>query len=114
MLKKKGVPEWLNSSLWNSNPSPQDEQRLLRYAPKPETLATPRPSPPPPPPPQTQPKHEQDPPKAQSDEEHPTVHDPKSTTVSSEEISRQTQLLAEVRVRVYDDMFCLGLFLSVI
>lgn len=108
MLKKKGVPDWLNSSLWSSNPAPQEDQRLLRHTPKPETLAPPEPSPPPSPPPQTLPKQEERP-TTEPDEDHPTVHDPKLPAFSVEEISRQAQLLAEVwvRVRVSDFLFCL-------
>ncbi|RWR74566.1 Rab-GTPase-TBC domain-containing protein [Cinnamomum micranthum f. kanehirae] len=99
MLKKKRVPDWLNSSLWSSNPAPQEDQRLLRHTPKPETLAPLEPSPPPSPPPQTLPKQEERP-TTEPDEDHPTVHDPKLPAFSAEEISRQAQLLAELSSKV--------------
>eukprot|EP00262_Sarcandra_glabra_P008538 TRINITY_DN22067_c0_g1_i1.p1 TRINITY_DN22067_c0_g1~~TRINITY_DN22067_c0_g1_i1.p1 ORF type:complete len:434 (+),score=52.56 TRINITY_DN22067_c0_g1_i1:112-1413(+) len=92
-MGKKGVPEWLNSSLWSSNPSPDDD-RLHRYATKPSTeTQKPNETLVPEPPPETL----EEPPK------HETLDradDPSSTSVSAEDISRQAQLLAELSRKV--------------
>lgn len=97
-MVKKRVPDWLNSSLWSSNPSPEVDDRVLRYNPKPitipehqqpQSIQTP---PIPEPPPQQHHKEEED-----EDEDHGT-----STTsiFSPEDISRQSQLLAELSRKV--------------
>lgn len=102
MVKKKEVPEWLNSSLWSSNPSPQDDHRLLRCASKPDTPPPPPPPPPrpaSPPPPQTLPQQQPHSP-AKSQGQDQSVGDSRSATVSPEEISRQAQLLAELSKKV--------------
>ncbi|XP_010527478.1 PREDICTED: TBC domain-containing protein C1952.17c-like [Tarenaya hassleriana] len=51
-MAKKGVPDWLNSSMWSTSPSPGDD-RLLRHSSsavsQPIVEISPSPSPPPPP-----------------------------------------------------------------
>ncbi|XP_058103265.1 uncharacterized protein LOC131246844 isoform X3 [Magnolia sinica] len=105
-MGKKGVPEWLNSSLWSSsNPSSLHNDR---YHIKPETVAPdplpPPPPPPPPPRPQTLPKEEKRPSRAgtlESDDPPAYDNDPSSLSASSpDEISRQAQLLAELSKKV--------------
>lgn len=122
MVKKK-VPDWLNSSLWSTTPSPADDDRLHRYSPKPSsTTASESPIDPPLPPAATRdeppPLH---PPKLEikdknsrnsvinsnitsnnNDNNHINKDDDNNngTAVASasvEDISRQAQLLTEVR-----------------
>ncbi|OVA10397.1 Rab-GTPase-TBC domain [Macleaya cordata] len=98
-MVKKRVPDWLNSSLWSSNPS-LDDDRLLRYAPKPSTPEPPPPIEPPipEPPPRPTPNVE----KEESPKPESRNHDDRrsSPSVSPEEISRQSQLLAELSKKV--------------
>ncbi|KAK9081151.1 hypothetical protein Syun_030514 [Stephania yunnanensis] len=104
-MGKKGVPEWMNSSLWSSNPSPEPDDRVSRYSPKPasaspattagaggveDPIAAPVPEPPP------NIKEEESPTSTLSearDEESPP-------RLSSEDISRQSQLLMELSRKV--------------
>nr|DAD23987.1 TPA_asm: hypothetical protein HUJ06_025450 [Nelumbo nucifera] len=98
-MVKKRVPEWLNCSLWSSNP-PLDDERHLRYVSKsasPTTATANNVNPPDEPPvPQPPPKVViQQPPK-------PEPKDPReddeqrSPSFSPEEVSRQSQLLTEL------------------
>lgn len=107
-MGKKGVPEWLNSSLWSSGPSSTSavgDQHVARYAakpsaetPKPEVparLAPPPvpviPSAPPAPPPRLEPPAE-----VPRPETRDAGYDPSPSRFSQEDVSRQSQLLAEV------------------
>lgn len=101
---KKKVPDWLNSSLWSTTPS-SDDDHSRRYASKPSPTATstdydisepPAVDPPVPvPPPSVVVERDSPKPETQdsnlSDDENGV-----SSTPSAEEISRQAQLLTEV------------------
>ncbi|THU56071.1 hypothetical protein C4D60_Mb11t13400 [Musa balbisiana] len=102
-MGKKGVPEWLNSSLWASSSSPPASAsttaaaRLPRSPPSPRLVAPARaPIPEPPPPPR--------PPQPPSEAPRPSVDAPpddrSSSRLSQEEVSRQFQLLAELSKKV--------------
>lgn len=103
-MVKKRVPEWLNSSLWSSPPSafPADDDRAQRYTSKPSTPTTTTTSasvvePPLPVPPPSS-AREQPPPEPQP-VDSVSDHDDRGAAVPSpEDFSRQSQLLAEVRV----------------
>lgn len=97
-MVKKRVPDWLNSSLWSASPSATEDDRLQRYDSKPSTPTPPSPVAPPvpePPPAVVQ----EEPPKPEPKESVNNVHDASSDD-SAEDISRQAQLLAEVRVSI--------------
>ncbi|CAL9782031.1 unnamed protein product [Musa acuminata subsp. burmannicoides] len=102
-MGKKGVPEWLNSSLWASSSSlPASASttaaaRLPRSPPSPKIVAPARaPIPEPPPPPR--------PPQPPSEAPRPSVDAPPDdrnpSRLSQEEVSRQFQLLAELSKKV--------------
>ncbi|XP_043705003.1 TBC1 domain family member 13-like [Telopea speciosissima] len=96
-MVKKRVPEWLNNSLWSSNPSIDDE-RLLRYASK---LSIPTSEPATEPPiPERPPKPQQEPEEAPKPEIKDSERDDEQSTISHEDISRQSQLLAELSRKV--------------
>ncbi|KAK9933181.1 hypothetical protein M0R45_020385 [Rubus argutus] len=106
-MVKKRVPEWLNSSLWSSTPSPSvDDDRVQRYTSKPTTTTTSTSEPPsvvepplPVPPPSAS-VREEPPPEPQSTDSL-SDHDDKGTaTPSPEDFSRQSQLLAELSKKV--------------
>ncbi|KAF8402112.1 hypothetical protein HHK36_013064 [Tetracentron sinense] len=95
-MGKNRVPEWLNSSLWSSSPSPDDD-RLLRYNSKPSTTVAKTP---------VEPKIPEPPPKI-VEEEHakPETRDSRSdddssSSFSAEDISRQAQVLSELSRKV--------------
>lgn len=102
----KGIPDWLNSSLWSSNPTSYPGYRFRGSSPeasteslKPEApTRAPVPEPPParrsPPRPQRPQPAEAPKPEAASPAGDPSP----SLRFSPEEISRQSQLLAEVRI----------------
>ncbi|KAF9606179.1 hypothetical protein IFM89_023634 [Coptis chinensis] len=94
-MVKKRVPEWMNSSLWTSNPSPETEER---YTPIPIPIPIPKPEPiiqtPPIPEPQIVKQQES----IQEEEEEEDEHH--GTSFSPEDISRQSQLLAELSRKV--------------
>ncbi|KAK7331461.1 hypothetical protein VNO77_25686 [Canavalia gladiata] len=102
MMKKKQVPEWLNSSLWSS---PSDHHRLSAAVDHPEPPSPP-PAPPPPPPPPVR----EDPPRIpDSRGNHNGISTSPSSSSSSasssaDEISRQgqAQLLTELSRKVID------------
>uniref|UniRef100_A0A804L7M8 Rab-GAP TBC domain-containing protein n=1 Tax=Musa acuminata subsp. malaccensis TaxID=214687 RepID=A0A804L7M8_MUSAM len=102
-MGNKGVPEWLNSSLWASSSSPPASAsttaaaRLPRSPPSPKIVAPARaPIPEPPPPPR--------PPQPPSEAPRPSVDAPPDdrspSRLSQEEVSRQFQLLAELSKKV--------------
>lgn len=112
-MVKKRVPEWLNSSLWSSTPSHDDEDRQSRYSTRPITntntissLSTVEPTVIPPvtvPPPAatrvepSKPPETKDSPSSKSsisDLSHNGISEEAGPSV--EDISRQAQLLAEV------------------
>ncbi|ONK58298.1 uncharacterized protein A4U43_C09F10730 [Asparagus officinalis] len=91
-MRKKSVPDWLNSSLWSSS-NPSNDDRISRYAtnPSPESLPPPavrfaEPSPPPQPSPPV------------TDDRDPD--DLKPPNLSPDEASRQALLIAEVSKKV--------------
>ncbi|KAI0494858.1 hypothetical protein KFK09_025004 [Dendrobium nobile] len=90
-MGKKGVPEWLNSSLWSSKPYTDCPPIYASEPAKPESpprqRSPPPPQPPPPQPPPSPPKLE--PPAS-------FQGDPGSPKFSPEEISRQSQILSEL------------------
>lgn len=111
-MVKKRVPDWLNSSLWSSAPS-SDDNRDLRlstttstntYANEERECSTvdpPLPAPSPPSPP-----IREDPPQPQIIEDSRINHvaddqNGTSSTPSTDDISRQSQLLAEVYSLLY-------------
>ncbi|XP_039122842.1 TBC1 domain family member 13 [Dioscorea cayenensis subsp. rotundata] len=94
-MGKKGVPDWLNSSLWSSSTS------TLSSSVKPEPqIPKPTPPPPPPPPPQAPSPPPPPPPPAPPVIDFPPKDDHGSPCFSPEEISRQSQLLSELSKRV--------------
>lgn len=108
-MVKKGVPEWLNSSLWYSTPSHEDDERVSRYSTRPATISSYSPElavEPPPVPQAPPPSTRVEPAKLAETEDSPT-NDNHSSDLSyngisevagpsTEDISRQSQLLAEV------------------
>ncbi|XP_021830969.1 TBC1 domain family member 13 [Prunus avium] len=109
-MVKKRVPEWLNSSLWSSTPSPSlDEDRVQPYTSKPTATTTITSSsstsdyeppsmvdPPIPVPPPKPTREDKPPPQPQSTDSLPDHEDKNNTTPSPEDISRQAQLLVEL------------------
>ncbi|XP_042518293.1 TBC1 domain family member 13-like [Macadamia integrifolia] len=96
-MVKKRVPEWLNNSLWSSNP-PDDDERLLRYASKPSIPAF---QPPPEPPiPQRPPEPQRQPEEEPKQETKDSSRADERSSISPEEISRQSQFLAELSRKV--------------
>ncbi|KAK4266641.1 hypothetical protein QN277_027531 [Acacia crassicarpa] len=112
-MVKKRVPDWLNSSLWSSTPS-SDDHRDLRHSTTASTntyadedreqsaVDPPLPAPSPPSPPVRE-----DPPQPQIIEDSRTNHlandyNVTSSTPSTDDISRQAQLLAELSRKVID------------
>lgn len=96
-MVKKRVPDWLNSSLWASSPS-TDDDRILRYAPPPTTTSSsasdsPIEPPVPVPPPVVV---REEPPKPEIKDSH----DDDNGSSTAEDISRQAQLLAELSRKV--------------
>ncbi|XP_009385492.2 TBC domain-containing protein C1952.17c [Musa acuminata AAA Group] len=99
-MGKKGVPEWLNSSLWSSSsasaaPCPVDRFPRSPPAPMPEApTRAPIPEPPPP----------SRPPPAPVEAPRPSSgtppEDPSPSRLAQEEVSRQSQLLAEISKKV--------------
>ncbi|XP_020582858.1 TBC1 domain family member 13 isoform X2 [Phalaenopsis equestris] len=85
-MENKGVPEWLNSSLWSSKPYADHSPIYAPEPPKPESPPR-QPSPPPPQPPPS-------PPKLESSASLPG--DAGLPKLSPEEISRQSQIIAEI------------------
>lgn len=107
-MVKKRVPDWLNSSLWSSTPS-SDDDHSRRYVSKPSPTTTSADSgdyavsepvsvdPPVPVPPPTI-VAQREPPKPEIYDSAPSEEDNGNSPAapSAEEISRQGQLLAEV------------------
>ncbi|KAF9604774.1 hypothetical protein IFM89_010315 [Coptis chinensis] len=95
-MVKKRVPEWMNSSLWTSNPSPETEER---YTPIPIPIPIPKPEPiiQTPPIPEPQIVKQQESIQEEEEEEDDEHHGP---SFSPEDISRQSQLLAELSRKV--------------
>ncbi|KAK1282649.1 hypothetical protein QJS10_CPB22g00683 [Acorus calamus] len=101
-MVKKGVPEWLNSSLWSSptaasaavedaddnHPLHRHRHRVSVKSPGTSSHREPSPPPPPPPPPAPEPVEET------------TFVESEGPGFSADEISRQAQLLAELSKRV--------------
>ncbi|KAL9251886.1 TBC1 domain family member 13-like protein [Drosera capensis] len=122
-MVKKGVPDWLNSSLWSSSPSPtpssstssttadpsSDDSRLRRYpsskhdrdvvAAEEDSSIRKAPVPQPPPGARSEPKEEAE---RRDEEQTPTSRDKRdfSPVISAEEVNRQSQLLVEVSKKV--------------
>lgn len=103
-MVKKRVPEWLNSSLWTSTPSPDDDDRQ-RNSTRPTstiTISSPPAVEPRPPPVSAG----AEPPKPPEAKDYPTNNSASNDRAyngtsedagpSAEDISRQAQLLAEV------------------
>ncbi|KAF3553594.1 hypothetical protein F2Q69_00015770 [Brassica cretica] len=103
MAAKKGVPEWLNSSLWSSSPSPIPDDR-----PPPAAATTVAPSPPivERPPPSTISAAPAPPlpirPPSKSEINGSGVDGPGSVTPAAEDVSRKTQVVAELSKKVID------------
>ncbi|XP_043722241.1 TBC1 domain family member 13-like [Telopea speciosissima] len=98
-MVKERVPEWLNNSLWSSN-LPANDDRLLRYSAKPSTVPEPSIEPPiPEPPPKPQEVEEEKPP-ARETRDSARDDERSSPSVSAEDISRQSQLLAELSRKI--------------
>lgn len=108
-MVKKGVPEWLNSSLWYSTSSQEDDDRVSRYSTRPTTISSssPEPSVEPPPVPQPPPSSTRVEPAKLAENKDSLINDSHSSDLSyngifeeagpsAEDISRQSQLLAEV------------------
>ncbi|CAF2269585.1 unnamed protein product [Brassica napus] len=111
-MAKKGVPEWLNSSLWSSSPSPIPDDRPLR-PPPPAAATTVPPSPPiverpsPSPSPSaisTAPAPIRPPSKSEINDlqNGSGVDGPGSVTPAAEDVSRKTQVVAELSKKVID------------
>ncbi|PKU83943.1 TBC domain-containing protein C1952.17c isoform X1 [Dendrobium catenatum] len=92
-MGKKGVPEWLNSSLWSSKPYTDGPPIYASEPAKPESPPRQR-SPQPPQPPQPPPS----PPKLEPPASFQGDHG--SPKFSPEEISRQSQILSELSKKV--------------
>ncbi|KAF3577548.1 hypothetical protein DY000_02033118 [Brassica cretica] len=101
-MAKKGVPEWLNSSLWCSSPSPIPDDRpppaATTVAPSPPIVERPPPStisaaPAPPLPIR---------PPSKSEINGSGVDGPGSVTPAAEDVSRKTQVVAELSKKVID------------
>lgn len=96
-MVKKRVPDWLNSSLWASSPS-TDDDRILRYAPPPTTTSSSASDspiePPVPVPPPVVVREEPSKPEIKDS------HDDDNGSSTAEDISRQAQLLAELSRKV--------------
>lgn len=99
-MAKKGVPEWLNSSLWSSSPSPIPDDRpppaATAVAPSPPIVERPPPStisaaPAPPLPIRPPSKSE-----INDLQNGSGVDGPGSVTPAAEDVSRKTQVVAEV------------------
>ena len=99
-MAKKGVPEWLNSSLWSSSPSPIPDDRphpaATTVAPSPPIVERPPPStisaaPAPPLPIRPPSKSE-----INDLQNGSGVDGPGSVTPAAEDVSRKTQVVAEV------------------
>ncbi|XP_035539471.1 TBC1 domain family member 13-like [Juglans regia] len=112
-MVKKGVPEWLNSSLWYSASSQEDDDRVSRYSTRPTTISSSSPEPAVETPPVLQPPASStrvEPAKLAENKDSPT-NDSHSSDLSyngiseeagpsAEDISRQSQLLAEISKKV--------------
>lgn len=98
MVGKKGVPEWLNSPLWSSQPSD-----ALYAAKPPSPDPPPRPPPPPPPPPARS-----DPPPPPPPLANVAREEPSPSRVPSEEDSLQSQLLIEFKLTLSKKVVTLG------
>ncbi|RID65511.1 hypothetical protein BRARA_D00700 [Brassica rapa] len=110
-MAKKGVPEWLNSSLWSSSPSPIPDDRPLRPPPAAATTVPPsppiveRPSPSPSPSAiSTAPAPIRPPSKSETNDlqNGSGVDGPGSVTPAAEDVSRKTQVVAELSKKVID------------
>ncbi|XP_010927682.1 uncharacterized protein [Elaeis guineensis] len=107
-MGQKGIPDWLNSSLWSSNPTSYAGDRFRGSSPKAptETLKpespTRAPVPEPPPARRSPPRSPRpQPAEVPRPEVAPPALDPSpSSRFSPEEISRQSQLLAELSKKV--------------
>ncbi|KAG2721095.1 hypothetical protein I3843_02G053000 [Carya illinoinensis] len=112
-MVKKGVPEWLNSSLWYSTSSQEDDDRVSRYSTRPTTISSssPEPSVEPPPVPQPPPSSTRVEPAKLAENKDSLINDSHSSDLSyngifeeagpsAEDISRQSQLLAEISKKV--------------
>lgn len=98
-MVKKRVPDWLNNPLWSSGP-PADDERILRYASK---YSDPEPAAEPPAPIAAA----GDPPEPETDDSIRVRDDDEngvSESPSAEEISRQSQLLTEVKFHPFMSM----------
>ncbi|KAJ4954901.1 hypothetical protein NE237_011684 [Protea cynaroides] len=98
-MVKERIPEWLNSSLWSSNP-PANDDRLLRYASKPSTALEPTTRPPIPEPPPKPQEAEEEKPNDRETRDPPRDDERSSPSISPEDISRQSQLLAELSRKI--------------
>ncbi|KAI3925953.1 hypothetical protein MKW98_028089 [Papaver atlanticum] len=107
-MVKKGVPDWLNSSLWSSsNPSSESDDRVNnnnnhRHSSSPKSTAyySTEPSSPPPP---IQPPIPEPPPRITVQKVESPENDTSSSSssvISAEEISRQSQLLQELSRKI--------------
>ncbi|RZC68762.1 hypothetical protein C5167_031945 [Papaver somniferum] len=107
-MVKKGVPDWLNSSLWSSsNPSSESDDRVNnnnnnhRHSSSPKSTAYNFIEPPSPPP--IQPPIPEPPPKITVQKVESPENDTSSSSssvISAEEISRQSQLLQELSRKI--------------
>ncbi|KAF5192437.1 Tbc1 domain family member [Thalictrum thalictroides] len=101
-MVKKDVPEWLN--YWSSNPSPEMEDRVLQYTTKSTsttiTTESPLETPPIPESPPQQKKEEEEENSIKPEEDNDDYGRNSTSSVSAEDISRQSQLLAELSRKV--------------
>ncbi|XP_021894287.1 TBC1 domain family member 13-like [Carica papaya] len=108
-MVKKRVPEWLNSSLWSTTPSPNND-RVAHYSPATSsassiatveaTLDPPVPLPPPPAPPVQAPAPKTDSRDPRNDSSNGNDNNGDSVGPSPDDISRQAQLLSELSKKV--------------
>ncbi|KAF7837001.1 TBC1 domain family member 13 [Senna tora] len=101
-MVKKRVPDWLNSSLWSSAPSSATPTTTYANEEQEHTVVDP-----PIPPPSPSPPTREDPPQPQRIENSRTNnvtndHNGTSSPPSTDDISRQAQLLAELSRKVID------------
>ncbi|KAL0725785.1 hypothetical protein Bca4012_040384 [Brassica carinata] len=108
-MAKKGIPEWLNSSLWSSSPSPIPDDRPLRHPPPAATTVAPSPPivehPSLSPSPSTAPAPIRPPSNSKSENNDlPNGSGGIDVTppTAAEDVSRKTQVVAELSKKVID------------